>query len=96
MLLSTRITVIVVCTMISLVLLASFHMSSTPALAPQTTTPAPPKFRNTSQPDENKKIDYHPSWTTEQLEPKFAYVQYATDLDYLCNTVSSIIVELSE
>ncbi|RTE81852.1 hypothetical protein BHE90_003612 [Fusarium euwallaceae] len=28
-----------------------------------------------------------PTWTTEQLEPKFAYVQYATDLDYLCNTL---------
>ena len=27
-------------------------------------------------------------WTTEQLVPRFAYVQYATDLDYLCNTVS--------
>ncbi|KAF7556556.1 hypothetical protein G7Z17_g1367 [Cylindrodendrum hubeiense] len=25
------------------------------------------------------------SWTTEQLQPRFAYVQYATDLDYLCN-----------
>lgn len=31
-----------------------------------------------------------PHWTTEQLEPKFAYVQYATDLDYLCNAVSAI------
>ena len=30
-----------------------------------------------------------PHWTTEQLEPKFAYVQYATDLDYLCNAVSA-------
>jgi len=29
-----------------------------------------------------------PGWTTEQLVPKFAYVQYATDMDYLCNTVS--------
>lgn len=29
-----------------------------------------------------------PFWTTEQLEPRFAYVQYATDIDYLCNSVS--------
>ncbi|KAM0328182.1 hypothetical protein ACHAQA_005589 [Verticillium albo-atrum] len=28
-----------------------------------------------------------PSWTTEQLEPRFAYVQYATNMDYLCNAL---------
>ncbi|KAK2044716.1 nucleotide-diphospho-sugar transferase [Colletotrichum somersetense] len=28
-----------------------------------------------------------PFWATEQREPRFAYVQYATDLDYLCNAV---------
>ena len=28
------------------------------------------------------------SWTTEQEEPRFAYAQYATTLDYLCNAVS--------
>ncbi|KAI3538121.1 glucose N-acetyltransferase [Colletotrichum filicis] len=28
-----------------------------------------------------------PFWTTEQLEPRFAYVQYATDIHYLCNAV---------
>ncbi|KAG7149487.1 hypothetical protein HYQ46_001601 [Verticillium longisporum] len=28
-----------------------------------------------------------PSWTTEQLVPRFAYVQYATNLEYLCNAV---------
>lgn len=28
-----------------------------------------------------------PYWTTEQEEPRFAYVQYATDFDYLCNAV---------
>lgn len=28
-----------------------------------------------------------PFWTTEQLEPRFAYVQYATDINYLCNAV---------
>jgi hypothetical protein len=28
-----------------------------------------------------------PGWTTEQLEPKFAYAQYATTMDYLCNAV---------
>ncbi|KAM5345884.1 hypothetical protein ACJ41O_011745 [Fusarium nematophilum] len=28
-----------------------------------------------------------PSWTTEQEVPRFAYAQYATDLDYLCNTI---------
>lgn len=32
--------------------------------------------------------DFDPFWTTEQLEPRFAYVQYATDIDYLCNAVS--------
>lgn len=31
---------------------------------------------------------WEPFWTTEQLEPRFAYVQYATDIDYLCNAVS--------
>lgn len=30
----------------------------------------------------------NPHWTTEQMEPRFAYVQYATDFDYLCNAVS--------
>ncbi|KAE9571765.1 hypothetical protein CGMCC3_g12293 [Colletotrichum fructicola] len=30
---------------------------------------------------------WQPYWTTEQLEPKFAYAQYATSLDYLCNAV---------
>ncbi|KAH6985292.1 glycosyltransferase family 8 protein [Ilyonectria destructans] len=28
---------------------------------------------------------FRPAWTSEQLEPRFAYAQYATDLDYLCN-----------
>ncbi|KAK1995287.1 glucose N-acetyltransferase [Colletotrichum falcatum] len=28
-----------------------------------------------------------PFWSTGQPEPRFAYVQYATDLDYLCNAV---------
>ncbi|TEB20455.1 hypothetical protein FA13DRAFT_1742929 [Coprinellus micaceus] len=28
-----------------------------------------------------------PTWTTEQEEPRFAYAQYATTLDYLCNAV---------
>ncbi|KAK1978153.1 glucose N-acetyltransferase [Colletotrichum cereale] len=28
-----------------------------------------------------------PFWTTEQPKPRFAYVQYATDVDYLCNAV---------
>ncbi|KAL9942397.1 hypothetical protein D7B24_003412 [Verticillium nonalfalfae] len=28
-----------------------------------------------------------PSWTTEQLVPRFAYVQYATNLEYLCNAL---------
>lgn len=30
---------------------------------------------------------WKPYWTTEQLEPKFAYAQYATSLSYLCNAV---------
>ncbi|KAF4921869.1 Glucose N-acetyltransferase 1 [Colletotrichum viniferum] len=30
---------------------------------------------------------WQPYWTTEQLEPKFAYAQYATSVDYLCNAV---------
>lgn len=29
-----------------------------------------------------------PTWTTEHEEPKFAYAQYATTVDYLCNAVS--------
>jgi hypothetical protein len=28
-----------------------------------------------------------PTWTTEQEEPNFAYAQYATTVDYLCNAV---------
>ncbi|KAJ0113835.1 glucose N-acetyltransferase [Diaporthe amygdali] len=31
--------------------------------------------------------ELNPFWTTEQLEPRFAYAQYATDMDYLCNAV---------
>ncbi|KAF9878861.1 glucose n-acetyltransferase [Colletotrichum karsti] len=30
---------------------------------------------------------WKPKWTTEKLEPKFAYAQYATSMDYLCNAV---------
>ncbi|KAJ4328349.1 N-acetylglucosaminyltransferase [Fusarium piperis] len=37
--------------------------------------------------DENSTLpaltEQKPTWTTEQLEPKLAYAQYATDLDYL-------------
>ncbi|KAG7286766.1 hypothetical protein NEMBOFW57_009082 [Staphylotrichum longicolle] len=33
--------------------------------------------------------ELRPSWTTEQEEPKFAYAQYATTLDYLCNATSA-------
>lgn len=29
----------------------------------------------------------NPHWTTEKMVPRFAYVQYATDLNYLCNAV---------
>lgn len=36
-------------------------------------------------------VEITPFWTTEELEPRFAYVQYATDIDYLCNAVSLII-----
>ena len=32
--------------------------------------------------------ELQPTWTTEQEEPKFAYAQYATTVDYLCNAVS--------
>lgn len=38
---------------------------------------------------ENRTLAERPTWTAEQLEPKFAYVQYATDLDYLCNAASA-------
>ncbi|KAM0491339.1 hypothetical protein ACHAP8_010720 [Fusarium lateritium] len=34
-------------------------------------------------------LQQKPSWTTEQLEPRFAYAQYATSLDYLCNATST-------
>ncbi|KPM42818.1 hypothetical protein AK830_g3769 [Neonectria ditissima] len=27
------------------------------------------------------------AWTTEQMEPKFAYAQYVTNMNYLCNAV---------
>ncbi|KAF6792055.1 glucose n-acetyltransferase [Colletotrichum sojae] len=30
---------------------------------------------------------WRPSWTTESRVPRFAYVQYATNIDYLCNAV---------
>lgn len=30
---------------------------------------------------------WRPSWTTESRVPRFAYVQYATNMDYLCNSV---------
>ncbi|KAL4886460.1 nucleotide-diphospho-sugar transferase [Aspergillus karnatakaensis] len=29
----------------------------------------------------------NPHWTTEQEVPRFAYVQYATDFEYLCNSI---------
>ncbi|KAL4750113.1 hypothetical protein BDW72DRAFT_213645 [Aspergillus terricola var. indicus] len=32
-----------------------------------------------------------PYWTTEQEEPRFAYVQYATDFDYLCNAMMNFV-----
>ncbi|KAB2573420.1 Glucose N-acetyltransferase 1 [Lasiodiplodia theobromae] len=31
--------------------------------------------------------EFKPTWTTEQMEPRFAYAQYVTTLDYLCNAV---------
>lgn len=33
-----------------------------------------------------------PWWTTEQERPKFAYAQYATNLDYLCNSVRICLI----
>lgn len=35
----------------------------------------------------NLVLQQEPTWTTEQLKPRFAYSQYATDMNYLCNTV---------
>ncbi|KAL3440134.1 nucleotide-diphospho-sugar transferase [Aspergillus insuetus] len=32
-----------------------------------------------------------PHWTTEQENPRFAYVQYATDFDYLCNAMMNFV-----
>ncbi|KAL2178393.1 glycosyltransferase family 8 protein [Thermothelomyces heterothallicus CBS 202.75] len=32
-----------------------------------------------------------PHWTTEQEEPRFAYVQYATDINYLCNAIMNFV-----
>ncbi|CAH0057762.1 unnamed protein product, partial [Clonostachys solani] len=39
------------------------------------------------KPDLYPPIGQIPWWTSEQLRPKFAYAQYATNLDYLCNSV---------
>ena len=36
--------------------------------------------------------EFVPTWTTGQLEPRFAYAQYATTIDYLCNAVSKAIL----
>ncbi|KAJ8066486.1 hypothetical protein OCU04_005546 [Sclerotinia nivalis] len=44
-------------------------------------------FTNTTKQTTAFIEDWTPGWTTEQLEPRFAYVQYATDMDYLCNTI---------
>lgn len=41
----------------------------------------------TSKPPEVPQ-SYHHNWKEVQQEEKFAYVQYATDGDYLCNAVS--------
>lgn len=82
MLLSTRITIIIVCTIFALMLLAATQ---------STHLRFAPYSRNSSFVPYNISVPQptlNPFWTTEQLVPKFAYVQYATDLDYLCNTVS--------
>ncbi|KAF9873841.1 glucose n-acetyltransferase [Colletotrichum karsti] len=34
-----------------------------------------------------EEFAWKPTWTTEEVQPKFAYVQYATNMDYLCNAV---------
>jgi alpha-N-acetylglucosamine transferase len=40
-------------------------------------------------------LSNYPPLTTEQLAPRFAYVQYATDLNYLCNSVRSRSYQLA-
>ncbi|RKK69371.1 hypothetical protein BFJ69_g12795 [Fusarium oxysporum] len=49
--------------------------------------PASPPSSNSETKTWFPLLQQKPSWTTEQLEPKFAYAQYATNLDYLCNAI---------
>lgn len=52
------------------------------------TSPLNNILKNTTVEPASSILDIKPFWTTEQLEPRFAYVQYATDIDYFCNAVS--------
>ncbi|RDW72359.1 Glycosyltransferase family 8 protein [Aspergillus mulundensis] len=76
MLLSARRAVIATCTVATFVLLFAFNRLR---LANPTVTSVSPSAEAFG--------GLVPHWTTEQENPRFAYVQYATDLDYLCNAM---------
>jgi hypothetical protein len=76
MLLSARRAVIATCAVATFVLLFAFKRLLLVNAAATTMSESAEAFKGLV-----------PHWTTEQENPRFAYVQYATDFDYLCNAV---------
>ncbi|KAL3430066.1 nucleotide-diphospho-sugar transferase [Aspergillus tetrazonus] len=78
MLLSAKRTIIATCAVVSCVILIGFNRLHL--------IPAASKLSS-----EEAWGGLKPYWTTEQEEPQFAYVQYATDFDYLCNAMMNFV-----
>lgn len=83
MLLSAKRTIIATCIAVLCVLILGFNVLVAKHPAERVAIPV------TTVGNSSRKAfgGLNPHWTTEQLEPRFAYVQYATDFDYLCNAV---------
>jgi hypothetical protein len=83
MLLSAKRTIIATSALASCVLLVSLNRLLNQYLAAQMIRPT----ASVSNISTTAFGGVNPYWTTEHEKPRFAYVQYATDFDYLCNAV---------
>ncbi|TVY60633.1 Glucose N-acetyltransferase 1 [Fusarium oxysporum f. sp. cubense] len=75
--------IIIGCIITSVILVVSIAL----LIPSRHSDPANPPSSNSESKTWFPLLQQKPSWTTEQLEPKFAYAQYATNLDYLCNAI---------
>ncbi|KAH6876547.1 nucleotide-diphospho-sugar transferase [Thelonectria olida] len=81
--------VVVGCGLIAVLLI------STQLLIIRQTIPKPlassPSLENVTANTAIPPLEQDPYWTTEQLKPRFAYAQYATNRDYLCNAIINFV-----